>query len=70
MLGKLPVLNRKIVGHEPIVLAEGVGRGCAEIFSLIYHFFRLSPSLLHTGPYRLKYCLKGPLNPNKPASQI
>ena len=31
------------------------------IFSLIYPF---SPSLWETARYRLKYCLKGPLNPN------
>ena len=32
-------------------------------FTLIYPFFPLSPSLLETARYRLKYCLKGPLNP-------
>ena len=32
-------------------------------FSLIYHFFFLSPSLWETARYRLKYCLKGPFSP-------
>ena len=30
---------------------------------LIYLLFPLSPSLWETARYRLKYCLKGPLNP-------
>ena len=34
-----------------------------DIFTLIYPFFPLSPSLWETARYRLKYCLKGPLNP-------
>ena len=29
----------------------------------------LSPSLWETARYRLKYCLKGPLNPNQPTNQ-
>ena len=32
-------------GQGPIVLAVGAGGGCLDIFSLIYHFFFLSPSL-------------------------
>ena len=35
-------------------------------FSLIYLFSLLSPSLWETARYRLKYCLKGPLNPKQP----
>ena len=38
-------------------------------FSLIYHFSFLSPSLWETARYRLKYCLKGPLNPKQPTNQ-
>ena len=38
------------------------GRGCLDIFSLIYLFSFLSPSLWEMARYRLKYCLKGPLN--------
>ena len=71
VLGKLLVPGRPtdldyIVGQGPFALAEGAGGGCLEIFSLIYHFSLLSPSLWETARYRLKYCLKGPLNPNQP----
>ena len=55
-----------IVGQGPIVLAVGAGGGCLDIFSLIYHFSFLSPSLWETARYRLKYCLKGPLSPKQP----
>ena len=44
--------------------------GCLDIFSLIYLFSLLSPSLWETARYRLKYCLKGPLNPKQPTNQI
>ena len=57
------------VGQGPAELAEGAGGGCLDIFSLIYHFYLLSPSLWETARYRLKYCLKGPLNPNQPTNQ-
>ena len=59
-----------IVGQGPIALAIGAGRGCLDIFSLIYHFSFLSPSLWETARYRLKYCLKGPLNPEQPTNQL
>ena len=52
------------VGQGPIVLAVGAGGGCLDIFSLIFHFSFLSPSLWETARYRLKYCLKGPLSQN------
>ena len=55
-----------IVGQGPIALAIGAGGGCLDIFSLNYHFSFLSPSLWEMARYRLKYCLKGPLNPQKP----
>ena len=58
-----------IVGQGPIALAIGAGRGCLDIFSLIYHFSFLSPSLWETARYRLKNCLKGPLNPEQPTNQ-
>ena len=58
-----------IVGQGPIALAVGAGGGCLDVFSLIYHFSFLSPSLWETARYRLKYCLKGPLSPKQPASQ-
>ena len=67
VLGKLPVSGRPTiwitVGQGPIALAEGAGGGCLDIFTLIYPFSSLSPSLWETARYRLKYCLKGPLNP-------
>ena len=52
-----------IVGQGPIALAEGAGGGCLDIFSLVYHFSFLSPSLSETARYRLTYCLKGSLSP-------
>ena len=67
VLGKLPVPGRPTiwitVGQGPTALAVGAGGGCLDIFTLIYPFFPLSPSLWKTARYRLKYCLKGPLNP-------
>ena len=42
---------------------------CLDFFSLIYLFSFLSPSLWETARYRLKYCLKGPLNPKQPTNQ-
>ena len=59
-----------IVGQGPIALAVGAGGGCLDIFSLNYPFSPLSPSLWETARYRLKYCLKGPLNPKQPTNQI
>ena len=72
VLGKLPVPGRPTiwitVGQGPTALAIGAGGGCLDIFTLIYPFFPLSPSLWETARYRLKYCLKGPLN-TKPTNQ-
>ena len=59
-----------IVGQGPIALAKGVGGGCLDIFSLMYLFSFPSPSLWETARYRLKYCLKGPLNPKQPTNQL
>ena len=71
-LGKLPVPGLptiwSTVGQGPIALAVGVGGGYSDIFIPIYPFIPLSPSLWDTARYRLKYCLKGPLNP-KPTNQ-
>ena len=36
------------VGQGPTALAEGAGGGCLDIFTLIYHFSFLSPSLGET----------------------
>ena len=62
--------NLDTVGQGPIVLAVGAGGGCKDIFSLVYHFSFLFPSLWETARYRLKYCLKGPLSPKQPTSQF
>ena len=74
VLGKLPVPGRPTiwitVGQGPTALAVDAGGGCLDIFTLIYPFFPLSPSLWETARYRLKYCLKGPLNPKQPTNQI
>ena len=74
VLGKLPVPGRPTiwitVGQGPAALAVGAGGGCLDIFTLIYPFSPLSPSLWETARYRLKYCLKGPLNPKQPTNQL
>ena len=73
VLGKLPVPGRPTtlitVGQGPIALAVGAGGGCLDVFTLIYPFSSFSPSLWETARYRLKYCLKGPLNPKQPTNQ-
>ena len=71
VLGKLPVPGRPAIW---ITVGQGFlhlqGVGCLDIFTLIYPFSPLSPSLWETARYRLKYCLKGPLNPKQPTNQI
>ena len=54
------------VGQGPTALAVGAGGGCLDIFTLVYPFSSLSPSLWETARHRLKYCLKGPLNSKQP----
>ena len=48
-LGKLPVPGRPtiwiIVGQGPIALTVGAAGGCFDIFTLLYPFSPLSPSL-------------------------
>ena len=74
VLGKLPVLGRPttwmIVGQGPIALAVGAGGGSLDIFTLLQLFSPFSPSLWETARYRLKYCLKGPLNPKQSINQV
>ena len=69
VLGKLPVPGHPtlwmIVGQGPIALAVGAG-GVVWTFFLFPIFSPLSPSLWETARYRLKYCLKGPLNVKQP----
>ena len=73
VLGKLPVPGRPTiwitVGQKPTALTVGAGGGCLDIFTLIYHFSPLSPSLWETARYRLKYCLKEPLNSKQLTNQ-
>ena len=68
MLIKLPVPGRPtiwmIVGQGPIALEVGAGGGCLDIFTFLYPF-----SPWKTARYRLKYCLKGPLNSKQPTNQ-
>ena len=74
VLGKLPVPGRPTilipVGQGPTALAVGAGGGCLGIFTFSYHFSPLSPSPWEAARYRLKYCLKGPLNPKQPTNQL
>ena len=69
VLGKLQVPGRPTplitVGQGPTALAVRAGGACLDIFTIIYPFSPLSPSLWETARYRLKYCLKGPLNPKQ-----
>ena len=48
-LGELPVSGRPtvwmIVGHGPTALVVGAGGSCLDIFTLLYLFSPLSPSL-------------------------
>ena len=52
VLGKLPVPGLPtlwmIVGQGHIALAVGAGGGCLDIFTLLYLFSSLSPSLWET----------------------
>ena len=69
VLGKLPVPGRPTiwltVGQGTTVLAVG---SCLDIFTLVYPFSSFSSFLWETARYRLKYCLKGPYNPNQPTN--
>ena len=72
MPGKLPVLGRPASldnsRARAYCVAVGAGRVVWTFFlSSIFSLFCLP--LLETARYRLKYCLKGPLNPKQPADQ-
>ena len=57
-----------IVGQGPLALAVGAGGGCFDIFPLsVFSLFFLP--LWEAVRYRLKYCLKGPLNPKQSVIQ-
>ena len=65
MLYELPVLGRPsiwiTVGQGPTAVAVGADGVSLDIFTLIYPFCPLSPSLWETARDKLKYCLKEPL---------
>ena len=70
VLGKLPVPGRPTIwitiGQGHTALAVGAG-GVVWTFLLSTI---LSLSLWETARYRLKYCLKGPLNPKQPTNNL
>ena len=72
-LGNLPVSGRPTILDNSRARAycacSRCGLGLFGHLSLVYPFSSLSPSLWETARYRLKYCLKGPLNPNQPTNQ-
>ena len=76
VLGKLPVPGRPTIW---ITLGQGltalaVGAGGFFFFFWTFVLFTilslLSPSLWEAARYRLKYCLKGPLNQKQPTNQL
>ena len=71
MLGKLSVPGRPTSLDDSRARAycacSRCGWGVFGHFTLIYSFSSASPSLW--ARYRLKYCLKGPLNPKQPTNQ-
>ena len=73
VLGKHPVPGRPTiwitVGQGPTALVVGAGGGCLDFLLSSILFSSLSSSLLETARYRLKHCLKGPLNPKQPTNQ-
>ena len=74
MLGNRPVPGRSIiwiiVEQGPIALAVDAGGGCFRHFFLSSIFSLFFLPLWEMAQYRLKYCLKGPLNPKQPTNQI
>ena len=61
-----------MVGQGPSALAVGAGGGCLDIFfhsSIISLFFLPLWETARYRPYRLKYCLKAPLNPKQLTNQ-
>ena len=73
VLGKLPVPGRPTiwitVGQGPTALVIGAGGSCLDIFNSPLSFLSSFSLSLEMVQYRLKYCLKGPLNPNQTTNQ-
>ena len=73
VLDKLPVPGRPriwiTVGQGPTALAVLASGG---LFGHFYSHlsFLSSPSFWETARYRLKYCLKAPLNPKQPTNHL
>ena len=73
------VLGKLLLPRRPTYFDYSLARAyCAcsrsggsdlDIFSLVYHFSLLSPSLWETVRYRLNYCLKGPLSLKQPTNK-
>lgn len=67
-----------MVGQGPPIPAVGAGwvcvcgGGCSlnVLFSLAYHISSCFPFLWDTAQYRLKICLKEPLNPKQPTNSL
>ena len=74
VLGQFPVPERPTNLDDgrarAISLVVGAGACYLHVFTLLYLFTPLSPSLWETVRCRLKYCLKGSLNPKQPTNQI
>ena len=78
VVGGAKVLGKVTVPGRPTSLDDSRARdycACSRCgWGLFGHFFShlsfLSPSLWETARYRLKYCLRGPLNPKQPTKQI
>ena len=72
-LGNLPVSGRPtiwmIVWQRHTALAVGAG-GVVWTFYFPLSFLSSISLSWETARYRLKYCLKGPLNPNQPTSAL
>ena len=74
MLGKLPVPGRPTNLNYSRARAYCACNRCG--WGVVWTFFLssitslLSPSLWETARYRLKYCLKGLLNPDQPTNQL
>ena len=73
VLGKLSLRGRRIiwiiVGQGSTSLAVGAGGAVLTFYLSSIIFSHLSPSLWKTVRYRLKYCLKEPLNSKRPTNQ-
>ena len=74
VLGKLPMPGHSTNLDDSRARAYCACRrcrwDCLDIFTVLYLFTSLSPSLRETAQYRLKYYLKELLNPKQLTSQI